>query len=228
MVTIHKYQTPDGATDSDFVCRSFAIRASLIGALDDWLEKITYPAMWEQVGDMTPEEVGEELEAAFAQLQARGCAVLIGEVKWLATAVPDWCLLCDGTEYDNDDYPELATALDAAYATSPLTFKVPDLIFRSPRGAVVPGGEGGADSVTLTLTELPEHDHGLHAHSTHTHTATIDIEGAGVPDISSASVPIPGAESTGTSGVDSTGGGEAFSIQNPYHDLVPVIAWRQP
>jgi len=226
MVTIHSYPTPDGATDAERVCRSFSIRASLIPALDDWLEKIAHSWMWEAVGDMTPEEVAEELEAAFAQLQAGGCAVWIGEVKWIATAVPEWCLLCDGTEYDKEDYPLLAEALDSAYEVDPLTFRVPDLLFRFPRGAVVPGTEGGADSVTLTETELPTHGHGTHSHGV-LDPGIVDV-GANPPALIYAQSELGLTGSTDSSSVPSAGDGEAFDITPPYHDLVPVIVAKYP
>lgn len=210
------YPTPEGATNSDRVCRSFAIRASLIPMFDDWIEKITYPSMWEQVGDMTPDEVGEEIEQALAQLQARGCAVWIGEVRWIATDIPDWCLLCDGQEYDKDDYPELAAVLDMNYETSPLTFRVPSLIERTMRGGLLPGGQGGEATHTLTEAEMPVHVHGYIPP-----TINPDVEGPGIPDIGATVIGL-GAFT------DSAGGGQPHNNWPPYEYLVPVIVARWP
>lgn len=75
--------------------------------------------------------------------------------------VPDGWLLCDGQTVSTD-YPVLRAALLAAgspWGASGGAPRVPDLRNRFPRGATSPGGTGGADTVTLTVAQLPSHTH---------------------------------------------------------------------
>lgn len=220
------YETPLFSPGDPLVCRSIQLRPSLWAVLFNELQRLGEEWQWRQ-DDPTHATVGEvtgEISAATDSAVLAGC-LMLAELKWIGRAVPDWCLLCDGAEYDRVDYPDLYAVIDDIYKTSADTFVVPDLIGRTVRGAIVPGGEGGADSVTLTETELPAHAHGLHAHSAHTHGVSPDLEGAGVPDLS-AGPPVP--SSTGTASVDSTGDGEAFSIVNPYHGHIPVWVAKYP
>lgn len=221
------YATPLFDPSDPLVCHSIQLRPDLWAVLFYELERLSKTWSWRQDDPThaTPAQVAKEFLDASDNAIFSGCT-MIGQVMWLATAVPDWCLLCDGSEYDNEDYPELAAVIDSAYQTSPITFEVPDLISRFVRGAVVPGTEGGEASHTLTVSEMPAHDHGIHAHSAHDHIGGLDVEApAGVPDVS-ASPPFP--STTGTSGVDFTGGGEAHNNLPPYHDLIPVIVARYP
>lgn len=92
--------------------------------------------------------------------------VLVGEVKLFAGAVvPDgWCL-CDGRLVSAEDYPDAAAVLGAVWGGDGVaTFGVPDMRGRVPLGAG--GGAdladvGGADSVVLSVGQMPEHDHSV-------------------------------------------------------------------
>jgi microcystin-dependent protein len=90
-----------------------------------------------------------------------------------STPEPGW-LLCDGQDYERDDYPELFSAIGTQNGASfPTTFRVPDLRSRMPVGAgVAPGlpnyivGQlGGAPTVALTVAQLPSHTHTDPAHA---------------------------------------------------------------
>lgn len=220
------YSTPVFAPGDPLVCHSIQLRPSLWAVLFNELQQLGEKWSWRQddPGAATVAEVIAEIREATDQAVFAGC-IMIGEVKWITTAVPEWALLCDGTVYDKEDYPELAAVIDSAYEVDPLTFRVPDLLFRFPRGAVVPGTEGGETSYTISVAQMPAHAHGLHSHSSHDHTVSPDLEGAGVPDLA-AGPAFP--SSTGSASVDSTGGGDAIDIEPPYHDLVPVIVAKYP
>lgn len=105
-----------------------------------------------------------------------------GTVVSLASAtVPTGWLLCDGSSKATATYPELAAALNYAFGGSGANFNVPDM-----RGRVAMGVDGaagrissndalgnssGAESVALTIAQLPSHTHtgttstnGLHNH----------------------------------------------------------------
>lgn len=220
------YETPLFSPGDPLICHSIQLRPALWAVLFNELQRLGEKWSWQQVdpSHATIGEVTDEINEATDQAVFAGC-LMIGEVKWLTTGVPAWCLLCDGTEYDADDYPDLFAVIDDAYKTSPITFKVPDLLFRFPRGAVVPGTEGGDTSYTITEAQMPTHAHGLHSHSSHDHTISPDIEGVGVPDLA-AGPALPSI--TGNASVDTTGGGQAIDIEPPYHDLVPVIIAKHP
>ena len=106
-----------------------------------------------------------------------------------ASAPPDW-LLCDGDEYSQTTYSDLYAVVSSAYNTGGETagyFRVPDLRGRMPVGKDNMGGTaasrltsggsgvdgatlgatGGAETHTMTTTEMPSH---THIQNAHTHT----------------------------------------------------------
>lgn len=132
-------------------------------------------------------------------------------------------------------------------------------------GGFAVGSEGGADTHTLTVEEMPSHAHtawtgeaGLHGHAARTDTANLKGEfnpggigstasgvfslGAGgqwgsgsqkagatpMVDINVSHMHNVGVDSAGnhthTVGVEATGGGQAFSVRNPY---IAVNMWRR-
>tara|TARA_R100001086_G_scaffold87122_4_gene42590 strand:+ start:2993 stop:4315 length:1323 start_codon:yes stop_codon:yes gene_type:complete len=93
------------------------------------------------------------------------------------TVVPAGFLLCDGREISRTTYQELFAVIGIAYGTpsGSSTFLIPDLRGRIPIGldnmggtfanvlddywSIVVGGTGGAQSVTLDISQLPGHTH---------------------------------------------------------------------
>lgn len=95
----------------------------------------------------------------------------------LTDSIPAGWLACDGSEYDEVDYPDLYAALPAVFKSGG-TFVVPNLTGRSIVGSgsgYTLGGVGGSDSHVLALSEIPAHSHGVSAHNhsipAHGHTA---------------------------------------------------------
>lgn len=221
-----RYDTPIFSPSDPLVCRTITLRPQLWAVVFNELQRLGEKWLWQQVdithatvAEVTAEVINATDKAVFA-----GC-LMIGEVKYIATDIPAWCLLCDGAIYDKADYPDLAAVIDSAYEVNPLQFRVPDLLFKFARGAVIPGTEGGQDTVTLTIAEMPSHGHGMHSHSEQDPgliaVTSTPPEGFALAD--------PGLPSqTGSSAVDNTGGGGSFSVLNPYHDLVPVIVAALP
>lgn len=121
---------------------------------------LTEAFRWEQHGDMTPNEAADLAFLMWWEWATQEGSLLLGSVFAYATAtLPDGVLLCDGSEYDRDDYPELYEVLDSAFIVDPDTFRVPNIADRVVMGNTPVGQTGGAASVALAVDELPAHTH---------------------------------------------------------------------
>lgn len=180
------------------------------------LIELTYRQNWEKFGLMTPEEAAAAAELILDSWLTQKGNHMVGEIVMGAWAIaPYGFLLCDGAQYLRDDYPELYFAIHGNYVLElgpDPSFKVPDLRGRVPRGVghalplslVVDGEEDGHELKTLGVNEMPSHYHTYFKPG-----LNIDLEAPGVPDIFGGGIGVP--DITGSSG-----GGEAFSILNPY------------
>lgn len=110
-------------------------------------------------------------------------------VPFGGTVVPSGYLACDGTEYMTADYPALYTVVGTMYCPGPCTnmsmFAVPDLRGKVPAGqggtalSGAIGSTAGAETHTLSTTEMPSHGHtgttnndGSHGHTWWVHAGT--------------------------------------------------------
>lgn len=137
---------------------------------------------------------------------------MIGSVvAILNDTTPDHMLLCDGSNFDRLDYPQLYDVLPAALIVDPDTGSVPDLREAFVLGAGVTISEhdtGGSGTHTLTENEIPAHSH-LYDRP----ILNIDIEGVGVPDPTALGLPFVPTY-TGA-----TGGGAAHENMPPFYAL---------
>lgn len=157
----------------------------------------------------------------------------IGTISMFATALaPENWLICDGTEYNRVDYPELFALLDPNYQLGPDTFVTPDM-----RGLFAMGGShddfpiastGGSYSETLDTDKMP-----FHQHTTAPHNHPIDkaVSTELLYQVGATSIQVAQVESgnTGDSGylTDFGQGGSApHNNTPPYRVLVFAIRAR--
>jgi len=96
----------------------------------------------------------------------------IGEIRMLGFIFPPlgWAL-CDGATLPVSQHPSLFSIIGTSYGGDGQTnFKLPDLRGRTPiqteqtgNRKHLPGSTGGAETVELTLSELPQHSHHVNA-----------------------------------------------------------------
>lgn len=110
-------------------------------------------------------EAGRIDEAALYLTPQKKIAGIVHQ--YAGVNVPNGYLLCDGSFYRTDEYPELFNALGFTYGESGsgvnLMFAVPNLATRVPVGVgsgYALGSTGGEAKHTLTVSEMPKHDHG--------------------------------------------------------------------
>ena len=137
---------------------------------------------------MMNEERVEQLETQLANLTSVSLptgAMIPWAGSDLPAEIPEGYLLCDGSMYNDGDYPMLSAVIGTVYCTTivPMQFCVPDMRGRVPVGRATTGStfdmgdlagargmKGGIDVVTLTLAQMPLHTHtGSTASSMHKH-----------------------------------------------------------
>lgn len=108
---------------------------------------------------------GNPTEAYLANLAA--LSVPTGTVIWRPVAtVPDGYLEANGQAVSRTTYAGLYAVYGTAYGAGDLvnTFNLPDMQDRfaiGASGSKPVGGDGGAETVTISASQLPAHTHGL-------------------------------------------------------------------
>lgn len=199
----------------DYVYRLFRLPVDehFTAKFYDTLATLAWPDMWLDRGVEPYQMVHYVLDAILG-------VKMIGSIHAVATDVPDWGLLCDGTQYARADYPELYAVLNSAYIVDADNFTVPDLRGRAIIGAGTGSGltsrtigdDVGTETHQLTESEMP-----AHTHSYNYPTLNVDLEAPGAPDITALGQP-PISQSTG-----STGGDNPHNNMQPSHVLTYYI-----
>lgn len=149
----------------------------------------------------------DAIDAYCARIETELMTSMIGTIIPFATSViPSGMLLCDGTQYAREDYPELYAVLDSAFIVDTDNFIVPDLqgLFIKGASGDNPGDTGGSHPISLSSNELPSHSHSYATHS----LIPLTI-GAGAP-VTFYNIPDLPAVS------GSTGSGNSFDARPPY------------
>lgn len=173
---IEQYTAPE-TIPADFICRVLRIPNDLriIAAVSDVLAYLSRPFTWET--DSEEQEI--QMRALMAQMLMTyfdgDCdEPMIGEIRlFVVSILPSNVLPCDGSTYNQGDYPTLAAILPASLKNDVAgTFKTPDFRARVPLGANLDGNAapgdysirnigdtGGVEAVALTVDQIPEHHH---------------------------------------------------------------------
>jgi microcystin-dependent protein len=136
--------------------------------------------------------------------------------------IPAGWLLCDGSSVATATYPDLHTAIGYAYGGAGANFNLPNMVGVFTKGAATQTATtGGANSKTLTVSEMPAHDHTINDPG-HTHeiggtysgsTLNVSFSGRGVNSYSST---------TGIT-INNTGGGSSFDNQPAFLEMQFII-----
>jgi microcystin-dependent protein len=203
---------------SNELARLCWIRASSIILLLSCLSLASERWQWRNDGAVLTDAEWDDVSAWFgwANYDLMEGSMIGAVLPFVVAALPDGVLLCDGSTYDKDDYPNLWAVMPAGMKTSD-EFTVPDLRDKFIRGGGVSdvGNTGGEDSHTLTTNEIPSHNHGLYA------TGDLDVESIGIPQPNAMQLsPVV------TLYTASTGGGASHENRPAFYTLVyGVVAW---
>jgi microcystin-dependent protein len=157
-------------------------KASLVDAIVELVEKI---------GDLSTLETPVKTDLVSCINDLYGRIVPVGAVIPYGgdiNNIPEGFLLCDGSEYNVDDYVDLYNAIKYTFTSSSsndLTkFNVPNMCGRVPVGLLDTsehfnelGKIGGEESVTLTQDNLPAHSHTYNLLSFTSHSSSFPTSG---------------------------------------------------
>lgn len=156
----------------------------------------------------------------------------IGEVKWFAgNFAPRGWFALEGQTLPISSYNALFSILGPTYGGNGVTtFKLPDLRGRSPLGVgsgpgLTPrllGEQGGSETNTLSVANLPSHNHSVHAEIGGAVTTTPQnnkLAKAGLYRPNTGTADSDLHQST----IGNTGGNQPINIVHPFIALTPII-----
>lgn len=134
------------------------LRAGLGSEQYNWSDFVT-------LTDKTNRQLRTEIESLQEQIATLQPAPAGSIMMWPSNTIPLGWALCDGSSYSRSEYAALFSVLGTTYgANDNSTFKLPDM-----RGLFVAGRggngydsinqKGGANTVALTVAEMPKHNH---------------------------------------------------------------------
>jgi microcystin-dependent protein len=155
-----------GDSDTEEVSLLLSVRSQqLILSAMDYLDK---RGNWLEVDDATYDDIDAAVAEAFEEMMRPVMPDFtpVGMISWFMTLsanIPDKWLKCDGTVYNQVDYPDLYSSfVGTAYRISGSTFSVPDLRDKFLYGTSIDAflnNQGGSNVHTLTVAEMPAHTH---------------------------------------------------------------------
>jgi microcystin-dependent protein len=205
------YLTPD--TEGRVITRPLYIPSEFLPIITGQLSELRNEWNWEPFGTLTVAECQEVIDNILDGYF--GGNPLIGTIQaYVLDTLPQGALICDGSSYSFDDYPNLLGRLPTSIDNGDGTFTVPDLTELFLRGGATSdiGETGGENSVALSAEQ----------NASHTHTIQ---QGYG-PDVAASVVlgalsgfqAIPTEETT-----SSQGSGQAHENRPPFWSVVYAL-----
>jgi len=143
-------------------------------------------------------------------------------------SIPAGWLLCDGSSVATATYPDLFTALGYAYGGAGANFNLPNMVGVFAKGsATQTATTGGANSLTLTESQMPDHTHVLtdpgHVHAWASRNGYHDNNGDYFIPTNNSAYPkdVPSA-TTGIT-IANTGGSTSFDNQPAFLEMQYII-----
>jgi microcystin-dependent protein len=149
--------TPDA--QAGHTTRPLYIPNSLLPIVSGQLQYLLDSYNWEEFGDLSVDDCIALVQAMVDEYYTGGCGV-IGEICFFDTAaLPADFLLCDGAEYLRVDYPALYAVIADIYKTDADHFIAPGRMDRFVRGGEEAGIEGGSNTISVNIDNMPSHAH---------------------------------------------------------------------
>lgn len=175
------------------------------------MQRLSIRENWREMTDDEWDECDNLVSQAMSEVMEN---TMVGVVlPTLADEIPGNMLECNGQVVTIYDYPELADACPSLVVGT--TINVPDMRDKFIMGSDVSGSIGGANSMTLSVGNIPAHTHNYQQY-----TFGVDIESVGVPDPTGVGQP------SLTRTTSSAGNGEAFDNRPSYYTVRYAIVAR--
>jgi len=184
----------------------------ILGAVLGQLLELTKEYHWEQTTGISALATAALMQEMFDKFSVGDYCMIGSLIHFVTNSPPSGVLLCDGTQYLREDYPDLYSDLPASLIIDADNFVVPtieDVFMLASGSSYLPETTGGAETHVLTVAEMPAHNHIYDKP-----TFNIDVESIGVPDPTGVgNPPVPTATSN-------TGSDEA------HENMPPFIAYK--
>jgi microcystin-dependent protein len=198
----------------------------LMETLTGALFNLTYPKVWDAVGDVDPLIAAAAFRVIWNSVQVQ--AMTVGEIVCFPADNmeyigqdpmngPSQWRKCDGASYLKSDYPALYGVIGDTFGADTTHFNVPDLRGRT----VVDAGHGSGLSDRVLGDTLGEESHTLSSGEMPSHSHT---EGSAISTLINGGLEAPASAATPVASVTgSTGGGGAHENMQPSIVLIYYI-----
>lgn len=175
------------------------------------------------------------LVARLSGSQSTGFAPIGTILNYGGTTAPTGWLLCTGQAVSRTAYPQLFAVLGTTYGAGDgsSTFNLPNLQNRFPLGpgSRNPGDTGGAETVTLTTAQMPNHSHTTPSHThtlSHTHSIpraanSVTVASGTGATVAGTTAGNTGSESNGTTSSNNGGNTGGAGSGSAHENMPPFL-----